>query len=90
MEAPLGIWKTTTECLHQKCISLSPYTGVKSNLKVVDGLGQTALHYAAQFGPARLVRNLLRKGANRDVRDQNGMTPADLATDDDISTMLYN
>ncbi len=56
---------------------------------MVDEIGQTPLHYAAQFGPVAIVRDLLRLGANKEMRDKHGMTPADLATDEAIINLLY-
>jgi len=41
--------------------------------------GMTALHIAAQTGKADLVRYLLDKGANPEIRDSNGRKPTDLA-----------
>ena len=56
---------------------------------MVDELGQTPLHYAAQFGPPQLVRDLIRAGANPDMLDKNGMTPADLAKGKEIESLFY-
>ncbi len=42
--------------------------------------GKTALHYAAQYGPAEALRLLLAAGADATLRDANGQTPLDLAT----------
>jgi hypothetical protein len=39
----------------------------------------TPLHWAAQSGSTAVVRLLLARGAARQVRDQDGKTPLDLA-----------
>ena len=39
----------------------------------------TALHKAAAFGPAKIVRDLLKAGAKVDARDSRGLTPLHFA-----------
>ena len=56
---------------------------------MVDELGQTPLHYAAQYGPPQLVRALIQAGANPDMMDKNGMTPVDLAKGKEIESLFY-
>ena len=58
-------------------------------IEVVDELGQTPLHYAAQYGPPKLVRALMQAGANREMMDKNGMTPVDLAKGKEMESLLY-
>ena len=58
-------------------------------IEVVDEVGQTPLHYAAQHGPPELVRALLQAGANREMMDKNGMTPVDLAKGKEIESLMY-
>jgi len=41
--------------------------------------GLTPLHLGVISGNSRLVRKLLIKGANRDIKDKNGRTAFDLA-----------
>ncbi|ERF69866.1 hypothetical protein EPUS_05408 [Endocarpon pusillum Z07020] len=41
--------------------------------------GQTPLHFAAKFGVYFAARRLLNAGADWNIRDKGGMTPADLA-----------
>ena len=43
--------------------------------------GQTALHIASQYGFIGVVRCLLDAGADRNIRDNNGYLPVDLAMD---------
>jgi len=41
--------------------------------------GATALHVVAQTGNEAIARRLLQSGADRDARDRDGLTPADIA-----------
>lgn len=41
--------------------------------------GATALHVVAQTGDEALARKLLERGARRDARNRDGLTPADIA-----------
>ena len=41
--------------------------------------GQTPLHFAAKFGVYFAARRLLNAGADPNIRDMGGITPADLA-----------
>ncbi|CAD8054208.1 unnamed protein product [Paramecium primaurelia] len=47
------------------------------NLK--DGEGMTPLHLAAVTGNCRIAKKLLQKGANKSIRDNKNLTPADAA-----------
>lgn len=51
-------------------------------------LGQTALHVAAAMGNSRLVQVLVEANASRDIRDKQGLVPADIAESDDIRAIL--
>ena len=42
--------------------------------------GFTALHFAVLMGHKRMVSDLLANCASRDVKDMNGVSPADLAS----------
>jgi len=42
-------------------------------------LGQTALHCAAGYGATSVVKTLVEKGADKEIQDMDGNTPADLA-----------
>ena len=50
--------------------------------------GKTALHLAVSLGFDEIVRLLLDKGANDDVRDQEGKTPLHLAVESHDLTLL--
>ncbi|CAE7500004.1 HACE1 [Symbiodinium microadriaticum] len=43
--------------------------------------GRTALHYAADSGQSKMCKFLLRLGADRDIEDNVGRTPAELAVE---------
>ena len=44
-------------------------------IAAVDGSGNTALHYAAEWGLTDAISALVRKGANMEIRNANGETP---------------
>lgn len=44
-----------------------------------DDNGETALHYAARFGPTQVMSRLLANGADVEARNDDGMTPLMLA-----------
>jgi ankyrin repeat protein len=48
-------------------------------VNVADSDGTTPLHVAARSGDRRLIDVLVAAGANREARDDNGGTPADVA-----------
>ena len=49
------------------------------DLDAQNDVGNTALHYAAQTGAARIVEFLASKGAKLDIQNFQGKTPLDLA-----------
>ncbi len=51
---------------------------------------KTPLHLAAQNNNKEVVEALLDKGANVNAEDDKGETPLDLATNQDIQTLLQN
>ena len=55
---------------------------------VVRANGWSLLHYAASCGYAGVVRALLAKGARKDVKDDKGRAPAELASSDALKTLL--
>ena len=52
-----------------------------ANVNVVDKLGMTPLHWAANidFGEAAMIELLLKSGARTDVKNKDGLTPLELA-----------
>jgi cytohesin len=56
-------------------------------INVLDGRG-TPLHEAARGGSAQVVRFLLERGADPTLRDADGKTPLDLATDPAVRELL--
>jgi len=55
-------------------------------INALDGDGDTALHRAAMYDAANAVIVLLRAGADRNVRNRDGKTAYQLATDRKNST----
>ena len=51
----------------------------KANINARDSQGNTALHYAALYGHADIVKLLLARGASAGLMNLNGQTPLDLA-----------
>ena len=47
------------------------------DINAVDEFGDTALHRAAEHGSVLRIHRLLNQGANLEVRNSNGATPAD-------------
>ncbi|KAF9409619.1 hypothetical protein BGZ94_001898 [Podila epigama] len=50
--------------------------------------GWSALHWASHRGHEPVVRALLMRGASKDVKNNKGQTPVDLATKPDICALL--
>lgn len=44
-------------------------------IKDTDGIGNTALHYATEWGLENAVKTLITKGANKEAKNANGETP---------------
>ena len=57
-------------------------------LDAVDGEGQTALHYAASCAHADLVTLLLDRGADRTLKDGDGLTPCNSDTEPHIKKLF--
>nr|VZI37613.1 unnamed protein product [Spirometra erinaceieuropaei] len=59
-----------------------------TSVNAVDKWGYTPLHEAAQKGRTQLCSLLLAHGANPNARNEEGQTPYDLATADDVKSLL--
>ena len=46
---------------------------------MIDHHGQTALHYACQEGHLKIVECLIKHGCQKDVKDDKGITPVEIA-----------
>ena len=58
------------------------------DVNVVDGQGQTALHYAALCNNEEMVKQLLEAGADASIKDEDGTIPEDATTDDGVQKLL--
>ena len=56
------------------------YVRNKYSLNPVDIYGSTPLHWAVWFREQVVVKTLLQKGADPNIKDATGLTPGDLAT----------
>ena len=54
-----------------------------------DGEGQTALHYAASCGHADIVQHLLELGADPSICDNDGITPCNEDTEQEIVKLFH-
>lgn len=54
--------------------NIAKYSGNKTDIQ-----GNSILHYAAKFGDASTVKNLLAKGLNKSLKNITGETPYDVA-----------
>ena len=62
----------------------------ETNVNATDRWGYTPLHEAAQKGRTHLSALLLAHGADPFMRNQEGQTPLDLATADDVRSLLQD
>ncbi|XP_075526427.1 putative palmitoyltransferase ZDHHC13 isoform X3 [Dermacentor variabilis] len=53
-----------------------------------DEEGQTPLHYASSCGHLQVAELLLKRGAQRDTKDVDGQTPAQVALSPELETLL--
>ncbi|TYZ59123.1 hypothetical protein PybrP1_000048 [[Pythium] brassicae (nom. inval.)] len=59
-----------------------------ADVNAVDANGDTALHYAVMLNRFDLVETLMKRGADPTVRNAKGLSPADIAPEDDIREIL--
>ena len=59
-------------------------------INITDDAGKTALIYAVQMGIGDVVKDLLEKGADRNIAGKDGKTALDIAEEKDLAyiTML--
>ncbi|KAK7571104.1 hypothetical protein V9T40_014708 [Parthenolecanium corni] len=62
----------------------------KTNVNATDKWGFTPLHEAAQKGRTQLSALLLAHGADPFLKNQEGQTPVDLASADDVRSLLQD
>lgn len=58
------------------------------SIKAANRKGMTALHYAVQGSQVELTKYLLKKGANLTTKTKAGKTPLDLASSEEIRSLL--
>ncbi len=58
-----------------KTPSIMEWLITSKTIKDTDGIGNTALHYAAEWGLKDAVDVLITKGANKEAKNANGETP---------------
>ena len=51
----------------------------KTNLNIIDSDGNSALHYAVLKEEIEIIKNLLKYGANSELKNNEGLTPNQLA-----------
>ncbi|KAG8270820.1 acyl-CoA-binding domain-containing protein 6 [Homalodisca vitripennis] len=61
---------------------------LNADIEFRDQDGQTALHYAASCGHADIVKYLIELGANKTVKDADGATPLEVASEPEIVSLL--
>ncbi|WP_353280887.1 ankyrin repeat domain-containing protein [Wolbachia endosymbiont (group B) of Tholera decimalis] len=62
--------------------------GMKANVNAVDKDERTPLHWAAGYGRKEIVKALINAEANVNAQDKYGKTPLDLASTEEIKTLL--
>ncbi|KAI5656488.1 hypothetical protein M9H77_25281 [Catharanthus roseus] len=60
------------------------------SVKSINRKGMTALHYAAQGSHIELAKYLIKKGSNVNAKNKAGKTPVDLATSEELRSVLLN
>lgn len=74
-EPPLPRWYSAARNGHEGVVIALARRG--QNLDATDEKGRTALHYAAEFDQPDMVQLLIEMGADPNVLDAKGHTPAD-------------
>ena len=61
-----------------------------SSVNIQDDRGYAPLHFAAMMGSVSAINALLRSGANPNLRDQDGLTPLELASNRSARNAITN
>jgi uncharacterized protein len=95
MAAGMGARRVASdEDVIEKAGSADPLDAVKmfvaagADVNVQNDLGNTALHYAAQNGLNRIVEFLVSKGAQVEIYNYSGRTPADVAKTPELRKLM--
>ncbi len=89
-----NIFSTNKDNCSPLRLALEDKTGEKDwlltskTIAATDGSGNTALHYAAEWGLESAVQKLLEKGADPNARNANGETPIFSAAENDNTNIL--
>ena len=59
-----------------------------ADIKAISHTGKTSLMYAAQNGDAETLRILAEHGADRELRNKEGKSALDLASNDEVKEQL--
>lgn len=51
----------------------------KARVNIQNSFGETPLHVASQFGHAKITKLLVKFGADKKIKNDEGMTPLDVA-----------
>ena len=60
----------------------------RADINNVDSFGDTPLHVAAQKNNIRMVKLLRSKGANQKIKNNKGLLPVDMTSQDEIKKLL--
>ena len=62
--------------------------GAGADINKQNNGGFTPLMWAAMYGKIEVVRELLKRGAKKDLKNENGKTAYDRASNEDIKALL--
>ena len=67
---------------------IKPLIQAGADIQVADNDGNTALHYALQYGDQGVARYLIKKGADYNLPNNDGKTPVQIAVETGMDTVL--